>query len=177
MLLEIPLVHIAVVDMKFTRHNNGLIDFSETARATLVGFRQLDPDAKEAGGMLLGRLIEDCFDIVVDEATVPLPSDKRGRFFFFRGKKEAQQLINEVWIKSRAARIYLGEWHTHPEDDPTPSDEDLRNWRRIVKKAIYEQESLFFLIIGRNKIRVWEINKATNELFELKRVNSSQTGD
>ena len=119
----------------------------------------------------MGRLIVDCFDIVIDDVSTPLPSDKRGRFFFFRGKKEAQKLIDEVWANTGAARIYLGEWHTHPEDDPTPSGEDLHNWRRIVSKAFYEQESLFFAIVGRNKTRLWEINKTTNELFELDCIN------
>ena len=118
--------------MKFTRPNNGLIGFSENAQTTLLHFRQIDSNAKEAGGMLLGRLIENCFDIVIDEATTPLPSDRSGRFFFFRSRREAQKLINEVWSRSGAALVYLGEWHTHPEDDPIPSTEDLENWQRIL---------------------------------------------
>jgi integrative and conjugative element protein (TIGR02256 family) len=160
--------------MKFIRPNNGLIGFSENAEATLLSFRQMDSNAKEAGGMLLGRMIDNCFDIVIDEATTPLSTDKRGRFFFFRGRKEAQKLINDVWFKSGATRIYLGEWHTHPEDDPTPSGEDLDNWRRIVSKAIYEQESLLFVIVGRNKTRLWEMNKMTNALSELNWMNSQK---
>ena len=170
--LKIPVARIVVFDgMKFTRPNNGLIAFGEAAEATLLSFRQIDSNAKEAGGMLLGRLIDNCFDIVIDNATTPLPSDKRGRFFFFRARKEAQKLVNDVWSSSSAALIYLGEWHTHPEDEPVPSTEDLDNWQRISGKAIYEQESLLFAIVGRNKTCLWEMNKMTNTLFELNRIN------
>lgn len=153
--------------MKFTRFNSGVIELRKSAEATLLAYRQLDIHAKEAGGMLLGRIIENCDDIVIDEVTTPLASDKSGRFFFFRGKKAAQKLIDESWQKSEATRIYLGEWHTHPEDEPTPSSQDLANWNRIVNKAVYEQESLFFLIVGRKRVRLWEINKSTKELFVL----------
>uniref|UniRef100_UPI003CED28D9 Mov34/MPN/PAD-1 family protein n=1 Tax=Enterobacter cloacae complex sp. 280C5 TaxID=3395861 RepID=UPI003CED28D9 len=29
--------------------------------------------------------------------------------------------------------VYLGEWHTHPEDFPQPSSTDLRSWRTGLK--------------------------------------------
>lgn len=154
--------------MRFQRKNGGVISFNESAINTLLNFRQIKLSDCEAGGMLLGRLISDCEDIVVDEVTVPFPSDKRSRFTFFRGKGKAQKLIEERWNISKGTQIYLGEWHTHPEDDPTPSKSiDIKNWYQIIAKAIFDQDSLFFLIVGRKKTRLWELNKRTKQLVEL----------
>ena len=44
--------------------------------------------------------------------------------------------------------------------------QDLRNWNKICKEAIFEQESLLFLIAGRISVRIWELGKTT-ELREL----------
>lgn len=120
--------------------------------------------------MLLGRLIDETDDVVVDEATAPTVEDSQGRFFFNRAKAAAQRYINFVWRKSRSTRVYLGEWHTHPEDLPIPSDHDLRNWRRITKKAKYDQNSLIFVIVGRQRIRVWICDKCSLAVSELETV-------
>jgi integrative and conjugative element protein (TIGR02256 family) len=154
--------------MRFQRENGGFLSFNKSAVETLLKYRQFKFSDKEAGGMLLGRLINDCEDIIVDEVTTPFPSDKSSRFSFFRGKKEAQKLIEEKWYKSKSTQIYLGEWHTHPEDDPTPSESiDIKNWHKITDRAVFEQESLFFLIVGRKKTRIWELNKKTKKMAEL----------
>ena len=51
---------------------------------------------------------------------------------------------------------YLGEWHTHPEDVPSPSSHDRRDWLRTLDTAQFEQSFLFFIIVGRTSIGVWE---------------------
>lgn len=154
--------------MRFQRDNGGIVDFDKSAVKTLLKYRQLKFSDKEAGGVLIGRLIIDCDDIIADEVTLPFPSDKRSRFSFFRGENEAQKLVEEKWRKSNSTQIYLGEWHTHPEDDPTPSANiDIRNWHEIAHKAVFEQECLYFVIVGRKKTRLWELNKNSQQLIEL----------
>jgi integrative and conjugative element protein (TIGR02256 family) len=153
--------------MNFTRPTGGLISFGHAAIMSLDGQRQADAASDEAGGMLLGRLIHETNDVVVDEATEPTGEDRRGRYFFNRAKAAAQRYINLVWGLSGSTRIYLGEWHTHPEDDPSPSDHDLGNWRRIAKKAKYDQDFLIFVIVGRKKIRVWVCDKRSLSVSEL----------
>lgn len=61
---------------------------------------------------------------------------------------------------SGGTTVYLGEWHTHPEDVPHPSWIDERDWRRIVSKARYEQSHLVFVIAGRIEIRAFEVDRA-----------------
>ena len=143
----------------FVRGSGGRVHFAKSAVAALMERRQLQTDAAEAGGIMLGRLIADSLDVVVDEVVGPLSQDKRSRFAFFRPRKQAQQIVDRAWATSRGTRIFLGEWHTHPEDDPQPSPQDSRNWRRICERAVVEQEFLLFMIVGRKKFRLWEVLK------------------
>lgn len=153
--------------MNFTRPAGGIVSFGRDAMMILESQRQVEVGAHEAGGMLLGRFIDQTDDVVVDEVTEPKVEDRRGRFFFNRAKAAAQRYINLVWRMSRSTRVYLGEWHTHPEDDPTPSHQDLANWRRIANKAKYDQDSLIFVIVGRQRIRVWVSGKSSLAVSEL----------
>lgn len=146
--------------MRFSRPNGGVLEFGETALQHVLSHRQFTSDSAEAGGVLLGRLIRDSRDIVIDRAAGPSELDRRSRFSFFRARRPAQALVDEAWRESGQAAIYLGEWHTHPEDDPTPSCIDRKDWIRIVQRAQFEQPSLFFVIAGRVLTRIWEIPKA-----------------
>ena len=40
---------------------------------------------------------------------------------------------------------YVGEWHSHPESDPTPSSLDLSEWRKVCTAT---DEAMAFLILG-----------------------------
>jgi len=152
----------------FLRPNGGNLVLSEMSHSTIQKYLQHEMSAAEAGGVLLGRLILNSNDVIIDDVTIPSKVDKRNRFFFWRSRKTAQEQVNEAWKESYQTRVYLGEWHTHPEDDPSPSCVDKKNWRRIVRNARYEQESLFFIIAGRKTIRIWEQLKIDNEPILLR---------
>ncbi len=143
--------------MKFYRPNGGMCEVGEAALALIGRHIQRDGSATEAGGVLLGRLVAGTDDVVIDLATDPSPKDRRGRFFFFRLRRHAQESITEAWVRSGGTSVYLGEWHTHPEDDPVPSSVDVANWQKIVRAATFEQSFLLFLIAGRRNWIVWEL--------------------
>jgi integrative and conjugative element protein (TIGR02256 family) len=113
--------------------------------------------ASEAGGVLLGRMLLHSSDVIIDAATAPNPEDQATRVSFHRAVRPAQMAVERAWGETEGRANYLGEWHTHPEDEPSPSRTDVTNWKRIVKTAQYEQDMLFFLIAGRRAIRVWEL--------------------
>ncbi len=154
--------------LRFRRAARGCqVQLGTGAMAVFDRFRQLGRDSKEAGGILIGRLIENCNDVVIDAVTVPCTEDRRGRFSFFRARRPAQKRVVKAWSESGQTQNYLGEWHTHPEDDPTPSARDLKNWRHILKHSAIECDALFFVIVGRVTIRVWEGSKATGTIEEV----------
>lgn len=159
--------------MVFGHEDGTRVEITPAALLLVSQFRQMCAVQAEAGGILLGRLIDGSSDVVVDEATAPTNSDQRGRFNFFRPRQSAQQRVNAAWEETKQTRNYLGEWHTHPEDCPTPSAHDIANWRRIVAKSRFEQDSLLFLIVGRSTTRVWSLRKNERLPVELKVISKS----
>lgn len=155
--------------MTFDRPSKpGRIALGSQPLKTFELYRQTSSTDDEAGGILLGRLLEGTADIVIDLASTPNTGDRRGRFRFFRQKDPTQRLIDAEWQNSGGTRIYLGEWHSHPEDIPQPSAVDLTNWNRLVRNARYEQESLLFSIVGRQRIRFWEIGQSGRDREECR---------
>lgn len=123
----------------------------------------------EAGGVLLGRHLLDSDDVVVDEVTIPQATDRRTRFSFFRSRQH-EQIARVRWEAEANTLAYLGLWHTHPEDSPTPSTIDRQDWQQAVIQDTYDGPRLYFPIVGRHEIRVWTKSK-TGGLRELKREN------
>jgi len=104
-----------------------------------------DADA-ESGGILLGHVRGDSLEIF--EATVPTVWDKRKRYFFERMPFGHQLLASERWTASNGTVRYLGEWHTHPEDFPIPSQLDLTEWAALANKR-KDNRAMLALIVGR----------------------------
>jgi len=136
--------------------NRGKVKLSPLVFRKLSVFAQDTFDKKEAGGVLLGRHIIGSDDIVVDDITTPMKGDYCGRYFFIRGQRNHQEVIDKVWQESKGTCTYLGEWHTHPEKKPKPSCLDLDEWMRRIKNDTFYGDALFFIIVGTTKIRVWE---------------------
>ena len=130
-----------------------LLEITPEAQDVMLSYRQ-GSVAPEAGGLLLGRIILDTGDAVLDEVTVPLPQDRRKRFRFLRSNHH-QKILDKVWRLSSGTCNYLGEWHTHPEDYPTPSKVDWDNWRSKLLDSKNHYEVLFFIIVGEKMVRVW----------------------
>jgi integrative and conjugative element protein (TIGR02256 family) len=130
----------------------------------LVTFRQMEPSAPEAGGILLGY--RRGHHTHVSDATVPTKRDVQRRFAFFRHADDHQRVATRRWKQSGETMDYVGEWHTHPEDDPSPSGVDLQHWREIASAA---SRPMVFLIVGRQsnwhgagwKQRIEELSIAT----------------
>ena len=118
--------------------------------------RQLDDDAPESGGVLLGRLIVSTEDVVVDEVTTPGPYDEGSRYLFRRSRRSAQPRVTAAWHGTDGTRIYLGDWHSHPENEPHSSSIDRLDWSRTLRRATYEQDFLLFAIVGQQSIAIWE---------------------
>ena len=91
----------------------------------------------------------------------------RSRTTYFRTepkKVNHQRIVTKKWIKSKGTCNYLGEWHTHPEAVPTPSFIDVSEWKRQLRASKFDDDYLYFIIAGTQKIRVWEGNKNSLEI-------------
>lgn len=103
---------------------NYQIAFHVEPLAILDHFTQRGKSQPEAGGVILGKLIGD--EIQVIRLSVPTGLDKASRLNFERHKLSAQIIIDYEFYNSNGEMVYLGEWHTHPEANPTPSEPDRK---------------------------------------------------
>ncbi|RZL45513.1 MAG: hypothetical protein EOP00_17290, partial [Pedobacter sp.] len=77
-------------------------------------FTQSKPHQPESGGIILGKVYDNHIEIV--KLSVPTSLDKSSRYNFERNKISAQIIIDYEFLNSHGQVIYLGEWHTHPEN-------------------------------------------------------------
>ena len=138
----------------FCRPNGGRVKITAPVLQLLRAYAQHGPKDTEAGGVMMGRYLQGSDDVVVDAATEPMRGDRRSRYSFYRDKTRHQAVLDAAWKTSGGTCTYLGEWHTHPEADPTPSGIDTHDWRRRLWTDKYDDE-LFFVIVGTAIIRNW----------------------
>lgn len=145
----------------FRKSDRGKLEISIHALSLMLAFVQNARPKREAGGVLLGRYIRESPDIVIDEVTVPMIGDRRRRYSFYRDRQRHQKAIDQAWQETEGTSTYLGEWHTHPEDIPIPSDTDVKNWKCRLKEDIFSGNALYFIIIGIENLRIWEGSKSS----------------
>ena len=97
----------------------------------------------EVGGILLGSTRGNYLHIV--QATPPQPQDRFGFTRFWRSASGHQQIASRAWTASGETVTYFGEWHSHPECDPSPSSIDRADWAKQLAK---HRRDLVFLIQG-----------------------------
>jgi integrative and conjugative element protein (TIGR02256 family) len=121
-------------------------------------------DPNESGGILLGLVFNDYDEPL--ELVKPSKSDKMGLHMFIRRRSPAQRKINRAWSKSGGYMIYLGEWHTHPGCDPTPSGQDKKMIKNAVQTTKMEIGYLYLIIAGKNR-SFWIGRQDTDKLKTL----------
>lgn len=83
----------------------------------------------ESGGVLIGQRKGQHFHI--KQLTFPMTGDVRSRFGIRRSARRHNSIIQQAIKSSGGEYWYLGEWHTHPQRIPTPSNTDFATWKRI----------------------------------------------
>ena len=152
----------------FERAGGGRLCLRQKVMTRIQHFVQDAPEKLEAGGLLMGRYLQNCQDVVVDAITVPEPGDKQSRHGFYRAHGRHQAMLSHAWEESAHTCTYLGEWHTHPEQDPTPSAIDRANWIRKLRVDDFGSH-LFFLILGTEAVGLWEGRRRKTNLRRLRR--------
>jgi len=114
-------------------------------------FAQTNIRAPESGGILLGRVRGD--NLEVTEATYPSLWDRGFRFFFERNEHLHQEIARKRWEQTCGTIRYLGEWHTHPEDHPSPSSIDRTEWIKLARTR-QDSRPLLAVIVGRKSLHV-----------------------
>jgi integrative and conjugative element protein (TIGR02256 family) len=100
----------------------------------------------EAGGILLGCYRGPHVEIL--DCTAPMRQDRRTRYGFVRRDPGHQRAALAAWNASGRTVNFVGEWHTHPEDVPSPSRVDRNTWDDLMGQR--KAEAKVFVIAGRS---------------------------
>lgn len=138
---------------------NHVVIMSEVVQQ-LNSYRQMHYSSTEAGGTLIGE--RRGLHIVVTHISEPGPSDIRSRNRVERKGGHHQQKVDELFQQTGGFLVYLGEWHTHPEDLPQPSYTDIKSWLA----GLNATEPMIMLIVGREG--VWVGKKRGDDIKSLK---------
>ncbi|OJW77878.1 Mov34/MPN/PAD-1 family protein [Spirosoma sp. 48-14] len=123
----------------------------------LEKFTQIERNATESGGIILGKIIDGQINIL--KLSVPTSLDRASRTNFERHKISAQIVIDYEYYNSNGQLIYLGEWHTHPESYPTPSGQDLSMINSQFKANYLNTDFLLLLIKGTKGLYLRIVNE------------------
>lgn len=156
-----------ITGLRFQLPNKRFLFIRKEAIEKMVNHRQLKRKDKEAGGIMIGRILVENENFIIDDVSEPKFDDIRKRHRFIRSPKGHQEYFNMVWENNDGHCFYLGEWHTHPELIPTPSSVDNSDWNQNLKRD-HESDALFFIIVGTKEIKVWHGCRKTGEITSLK---------
>ena len=145
-----------------------LMILSATVLSVFDEYQQHKLVDTEAGGVLLGHRRASNFEVV--HATRPLPTDKRTRFSFVRESAGHQEQATRLWSSSKHQMGYLGEWHTHPEPYPRPSQIDIEQWRESASEMAGHLPFLA-VIVGQKHLyaAVWTHGRPAQEFQIVER--------
>lgn len=105
---------------------------------------------KEYGGILVGRYSDNLKICIIDDTILP-QNYRSSRYAFERGKKGLFEKLSELYEQTPRL-IYIGEWHTHPDNTPVPSTTDKLAMSQIASDDGVTITSPVLLILGLNKI-------------------------
>ena len=90
------------------------------------------------------QLKEVYFYYRIKKVSPPMTIEGATRNSCERDAKLANAFIQEQYEQSGHTSIYMGEWHTHPESNPTPSGADVSS---VIKIAHLPDNDLPFVIL------------------------------
>lgn len=132
----------------------GLVLFEEDVVEILNRFRQKRGEP-EAGGILIGYKRPPHLHVIA--CTTPMKKDKRSRYRFHRKDPSHMKKALQYWGSTNGQAYCLGDWHTHPEDHPSPSYLDRLGWLEITRSKL--GPDLLFLVVGRTNWFLQRQNK------------------
>ena len=120
-------------------------------------YRQISSEAKEACGILIGHQIQGTEVFQLEFVTTPQKLDIRTRSNFVMKDPFHQKFLDKKYKESNGTSIYLGTWHSHPQNIPIQSSIDEEDWKHCIARNV--DRNLFFIIVGVQEIKIFRFKK------------------
>lgn len=148
---------------KRTKHHNKYLH-AKLGNSSAIGFNQKDivieiteevvediarrvqVDGPEDVGVIFGSVIEGGH-IRINKLSETCAL-QRTKYKCILDASIANEVIKEEFENSNQTRVFVGEWHTHPEEYPTPSYMDVQSIAKDFKTVGEGVGGLILLIIG-----------------------------
>lgn len=102
----------------------------------------------EVGGVLTGSIISDDRYRLSNVSEPCTEFNTSNRYCCIRDAAKANDFIKKEFEVSNHTRVYMGEWHTHPENHPTPSVIDINSIIEIYNKSEIVIAGVVLVIVG-----------------------------
>lgn len=136
------------MELTFKDKDENLVVIMPNVLARLMRYRQLHWYSLEAAGVLIGERRGP--HLVIQDISEPGKGDIRSRYYVDRKGVHHQRAVELAFLRSGGTLQYIGEWHSHPEDEPSPSTKDRDSWNRYLSAL----EPMVLIIVGRKKLMV-----------------------
>lgn len=121
-----------------------VVSLSPEVVAHFHAHRQQGKIKTEIGGQLFARFVKN--EVRVIRATGPNATDKRG-WAWFRPDQRTQNV--EIKRLFEDGLHFAGDWHTHPEREPSPSTWDFESMEDCFNKSRHQLKAFVMVIVGR----------------------------
>lgn len=138
-------IDIIEVD-KFTRLVDKNIKVSISNTAINKAKETLDED-KENAGIWIGRYCENSNEIVIIDTFIS-NEHIRNKDEIICGDTDVREYIEKVNKSTNGLIGYIGEWHTHPKGDASPSEKDLNTFSEVRSKISENNTPMLMSIFG-----------------------------
>ncbi len=146
------------------RDVNRSIKITRIVLETIRTYIQYERCTPEAGGILAGKENVSDRNLIIDFLTEPMHHDVCKRTRFIRKDKNHKAQFQRLYHDNDETYRYVGEWHTHPEANPSYSFIDLENWCKLANEDQYNKDH-FQLIAGTEFVRIWKVDKNMKPLL------------
>jgi integrative and conjugative element protein (TIGR02256 family) len=102
----------------------------------------------ETGGTLVGYYSEDRRVAFVTQVLVAKAGARRKRSGFFRPPDSVDDQLRRVYKETKGRTYFLGDWHSHPLGQPTPSSVDLGTLRGLARSPSVATDTPIMIIVG-----------------------------
>lgn len=90
----------------------------------------------ETGGVLAGKIDENG-NIIITKASGPGPNSTKTSSKFQKDIQYCQKFLDDLYIQSDKQIAYIGEWHSHPNNNNNPSGTDIKSLTEIAYQKEY----------------------------------------
>lgn len=122
-------------------------------------------ERKELGGTIYGYKLKEIEEYRIIGFTFPFSKDICTSTNFYRKDKRHVASIRKAHNKD-VKIMYLGEWHSHPVNNITPSSLDYHTWNNLSMNAKTSANRLIFLIVTNSRIGFSLYNRRGTKLHE-----------